>query len=350
MAEDGRIHAVSITENAGGHPALSPEVLGHEIMDKGLDIISHFSCKDKNRNQMESLLFAWDRLGLHNLLVITGDYPKSGYCGDPKPVFDLDSVHVVDMITHMNQGHFVAENVQPSSFFMGVAISPFKLTVAEQTTQYYKLHRKVAAGAHFAITQLGFDARKYHETLLYVKENQLNIPLLGNVFIPNLAVAELMYQSKVPGCIITDEFLEQLKKENSSPDKGKKAGLARGAKLIALLKGTGYSGAHIGGPGLSMADLDFLLTEADALLSDWRECVADLNYWSAKGAYFYSKDEETGLNFPRENPRKKTTSLQPVFSLSKGVHNQVFEPEGHFYKPAKQICLFFCLIQWRPFL
>ena len=60
----------------------------------GLDVISHFSCKDKNRNQIESLLFGWDRSGLHNLLVLTGDYPKPGFQGAPKPVFDLDSVQL----------------------------------------------------------------------------------------------------------------------------------------------------------------------------------------------------------------------------------------------------------------
>lgn len=61
IAADGRFQAVSITENAGGHPALSPEVLGAEIRSMGLEAIIHLSCKDKNRNQIESLLFSWDR-------------------------------------------------------------------------------------------------------------------------------------------------------------------------------------------------------------------------------------------------------------------------------------------------
>ena len=107
-AADGRIHAMSITENAGGHPALSPEVLGREIKKMGLDIITHFSCKDKNRNQMESSLFAWDRIGLHNLLVITGDCPQKGFRGYPKPVFDLDCIHVLDLLHCMNRGMPVA--------------------------------------------------------------------------------------------------------------------------------------------------------------------------------------------------------------------------------------------------
>ena len=83
IAADGRFQALSITENAGGQPALSPETLGTEILDMGSEVIIHLSCKDKNRNQMESLLFGWDRHNLHNLLVIAGDYPKEGYRGYP---------------------------------------------------------------------------------------------------------------------------------------------------------------------------------------------------------------------------------------------------------------------------
>ena len=55
-AKDRRLDGVSITENAGGHPALAPEVLGREIKARGLEPILHFSCKDKNRNQIESTL------------------------------------------------------------------------------------------------------------------------------------------------------------------------------------------------------------------------------------------------------------------------------------------------------
>ncbi|MEJ2270718.1 MAG: hypothetical protein P8Y04_13250 [Desulfobulbaceae bacterium] len=55
IAADGRFQALSITENAGGHPALSPETLGTEILAMGSEVVIHLSCKDKNRNQMESL-------------------------------------------------------------------------------------------------------------------------------------------------------------------------------------------------------------------------------------------------------------------------------------------------------
>ena len=87
-----RVHGLSVTDNAGGNPALWPDVLGPEIARLGCDLMVHFSCKDMNRNMIEARAYALKRAGITNLLVITGDYPVTGFFGQPKPVFDIDSV------------------------------------------------------------------------------------------------------------------------------------------------------------------------------------------------------------------------------------------------------------------
>lgn len=340
LAADGRIQAVSITDNAGGHPALSPEVLGLEIMAMGLDVISHFSCKDKNRNEMESQLFGWDRRGLHNLLVISGDYPQQGYRGHPKPVFDLDSVHVTDMLTLMNKGQYLHQPTHATSFFKGVAVSPFKLTEAEQLMQYFKLHRKIAAGADYVITQLGFDARKFHEVLLYMRQHQLNVPLLGSVFIPSLPLVDIMHRGGVPGCVIPDTLHGEMKKEGRDADKGRKARLTRAAKLMAALQAMGYDGAHIGGPGLDMADFDFLLTAMEHYQSRTREISHELSFWPDGGFYLYRKDRKTGLNLEeRKNIGQGYAKLRPVYTVARFVHDTAFDPASPVYNACRQSCL-----------
>ena len=345
-AADHRLQAVSITENAGGHAALSPEVLGLEIRAMGLEVIVHFSCKDKNRNQMESQLFAWDRLGLRDLLGITVDYPKEGYRGFPKPVFDLDSVHALDLISRMNAGRFSADDplrqrapIHPTGFISGVALSPFKRLEAELMMQYIKLHRKVAAGADFIITQVGYDARKFEEVLLYLRHHGLDLPVLGNVFIPNLAVADLMHQGKIPGCIITDELHALIRHEAKGADKGKKARLMRAAMLLAVLKGLGYSGAHIGGPGLSYRDIEFVLDEAEQLAPDWRALTPGLSFWHRDGWYYFEKDEETGLNRPEPSPRTAQGREVLRYQLALAMHRLVFTPHGPLYGPMKKLSL-----------
>ncbi len=347
IATDGRFQALSITENAGGQPALSPETLGTEILAMDSEVIIHLSCKDKNRNQMESILFGWDRHNLHNLLVIAGDYPKKGYCGFPKPVFDLDTIHVLDLLSSMNQnkqthqaGDITGIKGKNTPFLKGVVVSPFKMLEPELIMQYYKLHRKVAAGADFVITQLGYDARKFHELLQYMKRNKLDIPVLGNVFIPSLKVVELMHDGKLPGCIMPDSLYEQIGWESRTPDKGKSGRLVRGAKLLAVLKGLGYDGAHIGGPALTFEDLDFILTRADEMASDWQSLIPDLAFFPAKTFYYYEKDPATGLNTEKETarpPGKK--DWLSVYTFSSWVHETAFEPDGRLYDLCKKICL-----------
>src|SRR5665647_1930881 len=56
----GRVHAITLTGNPGGNPAMLADYLGMEILKVGIEPLVHFTCKDKNRNQMESELYALD--------------------------------------------------------------------------------------------------------------------------------------------------------------------------------------------------------------------------------------------------------------------------------------------------
>lgn len=78
---DGRVSAVSITDNPGGKLSLSPDVLGSEIFKYGLDVIVHFTCRDMNRVGMESRALQLARMGMKNILCLTGDYSGKGFLG-----------------------------------------------------------------------------------------------------------------------------------------------------------------------------------------------------------------------------------------------------------------------------
>ena len=135
-AKGGKVHALTITDNPGGNPAMLADYLGAEILKMGIEPLVHFTCKDKNRNQMESQLYALDRANVRNLLVMTGDYPVTGFKGRPKPVFDIDPTHALQLIQEMNKGLEYPGlkgtiKHQASDFFAGAAVSPFKATEAE---------------------------------------------------------------------------------------------------------------------------------------------------------------------------------------------------------------------------
>ena len=45
---------ISITDNPGGNPMMAPESLGKLLMSKGHNVNIHISCKDRNRNALET--------------------------------------------------------------------------------------------------------------------------------------------------------------------------------------------------------------------------------------------------------------------------------------------------------
>lgn len=344
-AKGGLVDALSVTDNPGGHPALAPDVIGQEICRMGIEPIVHFTCKDKNRNQIESILYALDRLGIRSLLIMTGDYPLYGFEGKAKPVFDLDSVQLLHLVGQMNLGLDVdgkapggGLRLPPTRALKGCAVSPFKLHESETMAQYYKLLKKIRAGADFIITQVGFDARKFHELRRFLDSGNTEVPILGNVYILSLPVARAMNRKTVPGCVVTDTLFSQVDEEAHAPDKGRSAGLMRAAKLIALLRGIGYNGVHIGGPKLRYEEVEWVIGRSMELSENWQSLIREFDYPQAGGFYLYEKDDKTGLNGETLSQRDTRPGRSPGYALMRLFHRMAFAPQAPLYKP---VCSFF---------
>ncbi len=345
-AAGGKISALTLTDNPGGAPAMSADFIGSEILKLGIEPVVHFTCKDKNRNQIESQLYALDRAGIRNVLVMSGDYPVSGYRGRPAPVFDLDPIHVLQLISEMNRGltYTVGKgNVShlPSRFFPGAVVSPFKATEAEQMLQYYKLRKKIEAGAQFVITQLGYDARKFHEIMLFMKLNRFNIPLIGNIYILPYGAAKMMNRNDLPGSVVTDKLLADIDGERNDPDKGEGARIRRAARMYAFLKGMGFNGVHIGGHNIKYEQVDEIVRQGEALAAHWTELLPYFDYPIENGFYYFEYDEATGLN--RETPTKRErrsldADIECSYNLSRFAHKLMFEPGKKLYGFMRRLC------------
>ncbi|MFW6048933.1 MAG: methylenetetrahydrofolate reductase C-terminal domain-containing protein [Candidatus Bipolaricaulota bacterium] len=335
------VDAISLTDNPSGNPAISAEYLGMKLKEMGLEPLVHFTAKDKSRNEMESFFYSLERENVQNLLLMTGDFPSEGYDGQSKPVFDIDSTHMIEMVQDMNEGLKYkdsfgrSQEIKETHFFPGAVVSPFKQTEAEVLTQYYKLEKKAEAGAEFVITQLGFDARKFHELKQYVDDAGIDVPLIGNVYILSYGAGRAMNRGDIPGCVVTDDLVDQLSEDKDADDGGKEAYLTRAAKMYAFLKGMGYDGVHIGGHGMSYEDVEFVVDKGEELLPDWGELVSDFDYPMEGGFYVYERDASTGLNSPTRaglSPRPRKGFVNMTFRL---MHNQLFEPDGLLFKPMQ---------------
>jgi methylenetetrahydrofolate reductase (NADPH) len=336
----GKIHALTLTDNPGGAPAMSANFLGGEILKLGIEPLVHFTCKDKNRNSIESELYALDRIGIRNLLVMSGDYPASGFQGRPAPVFDLDPTHVLQLISDMNRGleyPGIKGTIRhkPSDFFPGAVVSPFKATEAEQMVQYFKLKKKIEAGAQFIITQLGYDARKFHEVLLFMKLSGFNIPLVGNIYILPYGAAKMMNRNDLPGSVVTDKLLAELDGERNGPDKGEGARIIRAARMYAIMKGMGFAGVHIGGHNIKYEQVDEIIRRGESLAPQWSDLIRYFDYPIPGGFYYFERDPETGLN--REKIAEKQNlpldaEVEFSYGFSRFLHNLLFTREKLFYR------------------
>ncbi|MBN2706235.1 MAG: methylenetetrahydrofolate reductase C-terminal domain-containing protein [Deltaproteobacteria bacterium] len=341
-AASGKIDALTITDNPGGNPSVSPEIMGGEVKKLGLEPISYFTCKDKSRNQLESLLYGLERNAVANLLVMSGDYPASGFKGRSRPVYDLDPLHVLQLITAMNEGleypgMKASIKLKPSNFFPGAVVSPFKRLESEQMLQYYKLKKKIAAGARFIITQTGYDARKFHELIQIKEQEGYAVPFIGNIYILPFGAASVMSRNMVPGCVVTSKLVEILDGERKSEDKGKAARLLRGAKMYAFMKGMGYDGVHVSGLGVDFDDVVQIIEKGEELTSDWRNVMDEFDFPQKGGFYYFMKGSAGEINSRESAPRTSRPVVPLSYKFSRLVHNQCFETRGILFGAIQKL-------------
>ncbi len=349
---------ISVTDNAGGNPTISADNLGELLKEEGGEVLIHFSAKDMNRNALESRAWHLASLGLDNLLVLTGDYPVSGFNGVSRPVFDLDSVSLLTLLHQMNQGLRIKgrkrdtyTDLNRTRFFLGAVTSPFKQLEEELLGQYLKLDRKIAAGAEFIITQVGYDARKWDELRHYLAARGATIPLVGYVYLLNRGVARLFHRGMIAGCVVSDQLFEEIEKQSGGPDRGKGFCLELAAQQVAVLKGLGYRGAYIGGVS-NQKQLDAILQRAASFGPDqWRQFAREIQYPLEREYYLYEKDPATGLANP-QRPVQQGNVRAPVrerlaYAQSRMFHDMVFEPGTRLFSLAARLYRF---LEKRPVL
>ncbi len=329
------IKVISVTDLAGGNPALPPEAFVSCVLEHGLTPIAHLSGKDGNRAMLEARLHALARLGVENVLALTGDAPKEAFAGKPKPVYDLDSVLILELVRALSDGLELAAGardgrITPFPFFPGAVVNPFKTREPDLMMQLYKLRLKIAAGAQFVITQIGFNVRKLHELKLYMEREGIgDIPVLANVYVPTAKIAKMMQTGEIAGCVVSDEFVRRLEGEK------KPQRLEHAARMVAAARDLGFAGAHIGGFGLAHSDFQTILERAAAIGAGWRESMEELVFASAGDFYLFRagadglSDGAAGYQVPPDKP-------QP--SMAQRLSETVYE---HFIKDGSAGSRFF---------
>jgi len=339
---------ISITDNAGGNPQLAPLALGRPILYAGKEVVIHLTCKDLNRNGLESEAWMLQSEGFNNILAMTGDYPVAGTDGLAKPVFDIDSVGLISLLNRMNQGlsagesHNGGQPLRQTQFCIGAVTTNFKLREGELIPQYLKLQKKIECGARFIINQIGFDSRKISELGAYMGAHGMGgTPLIGNVYLLSARVAQLFHEGKIPGVVVSDRLWELCRMQSQSPDGGKAFFLEFAAKQIAIYRGLGVRGVYLGGVHNSSAMERILAIERSFAPGDWKDFAREMRFSRPGEFFYYAEDPATGLADPaRETPRPQTSTrhINAVYQISKLVHDTVFQHDKPLAKWGAKLC------------
>ena len=286
-----------------------------------LDFIPHVSCKDHNSDAITSSLVTFRARGVTSVLALTGDKPVRS-----QGVFEVESVGLLQLIQRMNDAAYLKAGPgqwdSVTQFFPAAAVSPFKYSEASQMQQYYKMEKKIAAGARCLITQLGYDWRKSLELMQYLRENHIDIPVLGNVYLLTTMTPapRLMHDGKLPGCFVSDELLAKLQKEKIDDH------IERAAQQVAMYKAIGAAGADVGG----LPDFDTfvkILRRADQIGGDWEKYKENLCWPGADRFYLY---DEAGRRTTLGNRKKRLA--QRCFNLT---HRLILDPEHTGFKAGR---------------
>ena len=335
LVECPDIDWVSITDNAGGNPQLAPQTLGKPLLYAGKEVVIHLTCKDLNRNGLESEAWALHSEGFHNILAMTGDYPAAGNGGQAKPVFDLDSVGLIALLEQMNQGLAPkaagdAARLAQTQFLVGAVTTNYKLLEGEVMPQYLKLERKVAAGARFIINQVGYDARKVSELRAYMDGHGMaGVPLIGNVYVLNPRVAQLFHDGRIPGVVVPPALLRLCQERGGGPDGGREFFLEFAAKQIAIYRGLGCRGAYLGGV-YHFAAIERILALARSFApDDWKQFAREIAFARPGEFYFYAADPATGLADPARRAPAPAAGGRHAglgYAAAKWTHAAMFTP------------------------
>ncbi len=350
LVESADVDWISITDNAGGNPQLAPTALGKPILYAGKEVVIHLTCKDLNRNGLESEAWLLHSEGFNNILAMTGDYPVAGAGGTAKPVFDIDSVGLISLLDQMNRGldpHESRGGVQRArfdrtNFLTGAVTTNFKLREGEVMPQYAKLAAKVRAGAQFIINQIGFDARKKHELIAYMRAHGMgHVPLIGNVYLLSARVADLFHSGRIPGVVVSRELRDLCAKHGASPDGGKGWFAEFAAKQMAIYRGLGYRGAYLGGVHNFAAIQRILEIERGFAPDDWKQFAREISFSREGEFFFYAAEPGTGLADPMRRdvaPPLASRHVSPVYHLSKWTHDLMFTPDTALSRLGAKLC------------
>ena len=226
-----KIDGLNVTDNQSSVMRISSLAVCRLILDHGGEPILQLTCRDRNRMALQSELLSASILGVNNVLCLTGDYISVGDHPQAKPVFDLDSVQLLQTVGMLNDGHDMVGNEMKgkTDLFPGAVVTPEADPIEPQMIKFDK---KIAAGAKFIQTQAIYDIDNFKRFMEQARKHDTKI-MAGIVLLVTAGMAKYMNKN-VPGIFVPDNLINEM----AEAPKGKRleAGINIAGRMIKQLR------------------------------------------------------------------------------------------------------------------
>lgn len=249
----GKVHGINVTDMQSACLKASSLGLCIQLKQAGLEPILQVTGRDRNRMAILADILSAASFGIDTMLALTGDHPVVGDCRDAKPVYDLDSVGILRMLSRMEEtgldcGGNPLSGGAPK-FFKGAAVTP---VYEPLILQIAKLRQKVDAGAKYIQTQGVFEIEGLKRFLDAVDKAGITVPIMAGIIpLKSAGMAKFMNEN-VPGIAVLQEQIDRMA---AAAEEGKqtgvkglpgKLGCQMAAELIGRIKAENLcSGVHI---------------------------------------------------------------------------------------------------------
>jgi len=203
----GVADALNVTDNQCSIMHMSSLAFSKLLLDQGHEPIMQLTCRDRNRIGLQSDLLGAYALGIRNICLMTGDHPICGDHPGSKPVYDLDSVQLIELVRKLDSDtDFAGKRLDGGTSFCAGAVSGID---PKNIMQLIKLEKKVRSGADFIQTQAVYDAGMFEEFMEAV--NHLEVPVIaGLIPLKYLSMAEYMNKN-ISGIHVPEETMLRMK-------------------------------------------------------------------------------------------------------------------------------------------
>lgn len=147
-----------------------------------VDAVPHLICGGFSVDETENALIDLNFLGINNVLALRGDarqFEERFIAHEQGHKYALD---LVRQVASMNQGKYLDPDIvngEKTDFCVGVAGYPEKHFEAPNfDTDLAFTKKKVDAGAHYIVTQMFFDNRKYFDYVTACREIGIEVPIV----------------------------------------------------------------------------------------------------------------------------------------------------------------------------